>query len=92
MARDHPLKALPGYAALAIPMSVRGDGVPARGVGKNWSESRDVLSWSSIVTGPGGAWEARVLILTICKQLVANASCVKTMAKRGDFYVAVAVH
>lgn len=49
----HPMCSKPEWTALALPISLHGDAVPAVGVGKSGSKSFDAYSWQSVLShGP----------------------------------------
>ena len=48
---NHPLRHVPDYQHVAIPIAIHGDGVPVTGVGKSWSKSCDIYSWASLLGG-----------------------------------------
>lgn len=45
----HPVRERGGHDLRAIPLSLHGDGVPVSGVGKSWSKSLDIYSWTSML-------------------------------------------
>ena len=57
----HPVKLRRDYKHRAIPLSLHGDGVPATGIGKGWSQLIDVFSFSSLL-GSGTTVELNMLI------------------------------
>lgn len=46
---QHPLRKRQDHCTTCIPISVHGDGVTISGVGRSWSKSVDVYSWSSML-------------------------------------------
>ena len=52
---DHPVLRnneathIPDWRRKFIPISMHGDGVPVKGVGKSWTESFTSWSWTSII-------------------------------------------
>lgn len=46
----NPVKTFAGHKERCIPLSIHGDGVPITGVGKSWSKSVEVFSWSSLLS------------------------------------------
>eukprot|EP00959_Pyramimonas_sp_CCMP1952_P363136 7604200-Pyramimonas_sp.AAC.1 len=51
---NHPMKGIPGWSSLFIPLSLHGDGVPVSGCGKPWAKSYTIFSWCSLL-GRGAA-------------------------------------
>ena len=47
--RDHPMCKISGYQSKFIPLALHGDGVAVSGVGRSWSRSIDVWSFSSVI-------------------------------------------
>ena len=47
--REHPIHDRHDFQKHGVPISLHGDGVPVAGVGKSWSKSCDVYSWSSLL-------------------------------------------
>ena len=47
----HPIRREPNYQNTAIPIAIHGDGVPITGVGRSWSKSCDIYSWTSLLGG-----------------------------------------
>lgn len=51
--KEHPayteLKQRPDHFTKCVPLGLHGDGVPVAGVGRAWSRSVDVYSWSSLL-------------------------------------------
>ena len=50
--RHHPLFR-DGLPKKAIPLTLHGDGIPTTAVGKTWSKSTDVVSWTSLLAVRG---------------------------------------
>ena len=48
MAR-HPMRRVPNWKDIHIPITLHGDGVPVTGLGKTWSKSYTIYSWNSIL-------------------------------------------
>jgi hypothetical protein len=44
---NHPVKQRAGYERRCIPLTLHGDGVPVTGIGKSWSKSMELFSWTS---------------------------------------------
>ena len=50
---SHPARLVPSHRKKCIPIALHGDGVPISGVGKSWSKSAQVFSWTSLLArGP----------------------------------------
>ena len=49
--QEHPIHRVENFQDKAIPLSIHGDGVPITGVGKSWSKSCDIYSWTSLLGG-----------------------------------------
>jgi hypothetical protein len=47
MLESHPMKGEAQWEQKFIPIAVHGDGVPITGIGRSWSKSMDIWSWSS---------------------------------------------
>lgn len=45
----HPVRLRPDMSKCCIPITVHGDGVAVSGVGRSWSKTVDVYSWSSML-------------------------------------------
>ena len=54
--QGHPLLHEQHYQDNFIPIALHGDGVPITGVGKSWSKSCDIFSWTSLLGGGRIAW------------------------------------
>ena len=65
---DHPVKSVENYKTRAIPIMLHGDGVPTVGVGKAWSKSLEILSWTSVF-GEGTTTEFTFYICSMFKEL-----------------------
>eukprot|EP00969_Alexandrium_andersonii_P351907 15436507-Alexandrium_andersonii.AAC.1 len=66
---NHPVKAVPGYATKAIPISIHGDAVPVTGVGKRWHKSMTFYTWASMV-GSGSTKEMMFYIFAAFTHLL----------------------
>jgi hypothetical protein len=54
-----------------VPISLHGDGVPVKGVGKNWSQSLEIITWSSLL-GVGSTLETCFYIFSVFHHLVVS--------------------
>ena len=83
--RDHPslignpIKNAPGWERVCIPLSLHGDGVPIKGVGKTWSESMTIFSWCSMICGLGRTIEFNFMMGSIFGHLVGKSLGCRTM-------------
>lgn len=75
----NPIKDEADWARNTVPLSLHGDGVPVKGVGKSWSESMNVYSWCSLVAGAGPTIDFNFLIFSIFQHLIASGAACKTM-------------
>ena len=48
--QDHPAKLRANHIDKCIPLTLHADGVPIAGVGKSWSKSVDIYSWTSLLS------------------------------------------
>ncbi len=65
-------------AGMTIPISFHGDGVPVAGIGKSWSKSVDVFSWSSCLSS-GSTATKTFLIFLVHKLLTVSSEQHHTM-------------
>ena len=77
----HPIKAVPGWQSITVPICVFTDGVPVKGVGKSWGESMNVISGSSCLAGHGTTLQTNMLVFSIWKHLVSKSVGRVTMAR-----------
>ena len=79
----HPLHDRPHYRTRCVPLSLHGDEVPITGIGKIWSRSALVLSWSSLVATAAGVSleDHNLYIYGLFEKFIlpASASCAGTM-------------
>jgi hypothetical protein len=76
---EHPVSQMQGYRSKAIPLSMHGDGVPVTGVGKSWSKSVDVFSWSSML-GAGCTLDMHFYIYLFFANLAVKQNAANSMA------------
>ncbi len=76
----HPFLSDATYAKTCIPLSLHGDGVPVSGIGKPWSKSAEVLSWSSCL-GYGSTSVTTYMIICLHKLLMTSAPGHRTADK-----------
>ena len=51
--QGHPVREMEDHTKHCIPIMIHGDGVPVAGLGKAWSKSAEIISWSSLLAhGP----------------------------------------
>ena len=79
--RDNVATEVPDWRSKFIPISLHGDGVPVKGVGKSWSESFTSWSWASVIAPSGTTLQANFLIGGIFDHLVNREGAFKTMNK-----------
>jgi hypothetical protein len=65
----HPLLAREGFERKCIPIALHGDGVPVAGVGKTWSQSLEIMSWSSLL-GRGNTLETQFYVWSVFKDII----------------------
>ena len=70
--RENVVKTTVDYNSLVVPLSLHGDGVPVKGVGKSWSESMNVYSWASVVADTGTTAQNNFLMFGIFSHLVSS--------------------
>eukprot|EP00959_Pyramimonas_sp_CCMP1952_P468970 9494149-Pyramimonas_sp.AAC.1 len=75
----NPVKDDPNWRSCTVPLSVHGDGVPIKGVGKCWSESMNIYSWCSMLAGQGTTIEYNFYIRSIFCHLVSSKLACRTM-------------
>ena len=66
---DHPVRSRANHTEMCVPLSIHSDGVPVSGLGKTWSRSVDVWSWSSIL-GVGNTIATNFLIYILYWKLI----------------------
>ena len=66
--QGHPIKQIRNWKERCIPLSFHGDGVPVVGVGKSWSKSMTMYSFSSVV-GLGTTIQSMWLIWAVFKDV-----------------------
>jgi hypothetical protein len=69
----HPIKTIPNWKRRCIPLSFHGDGVPVTGVGKSWSRSMFMYSFSSMV-GMGTTLQMMWMIWAVFKDALNTAA------------------
>ena len=67
-----PATAHPEFQTKCIPISLHGDGVPVAGIGKAWSRSMEILSWSSLLAR--GNTQSYVFLIFLVHKLLACKS------------------
>ena len=50
---EHPVRKVPNFQRLCIPLILHSDGVPCMGIGKSWSKVFDIYSWGSMLPTSG---------------------------------------
>ena len=75
------VRTIPDCKRKVIPISLHGDGVPIKGVGKSWSESQTAYSWCSLLCTRGSTSMYNFLICTLFQHLVAKSPACRTMAR-----------
>ena len=60
--RNHPMRKVPNWKRLFIPLSIHGDGVPVLQVGKADTKSLDVLSMMSLFSKVTSSIKAKLLL------------------------------
>ena len=70
--RENVVKTISDYNSHVVPLSLHGDGVPVKSVGKSWNESVNVYSWASIVADTGTTAQSNFLIFGIFAHLVSS--------------------
>jgi len=75
----HPVRHRADHQTKCVPLGIHADGVPVVGVGKAWSQSLDVFSWSSLL-GSGSTLESNFLIFCIFQCLLVKKVAANTMS------------
>eukprot|EP00959_Pyramimonas_sp_CCMP1952_P000760 14967-Pyramimonas_sp.AAC.1 len=73
----NPVKDSPAWERRTAPISIHGDGVPIKGVGKSWSESMNICSWCSMIAGHGSTLEYNFFIHSIFNILFRIQTCAR---------------
>ena len=79
----HPVAARADYSSKCIPIALHGDGVPVTGVGKAWSKSVEIYSWSSCLSG-GNIVLSNFMVWLVHKVLVSKVPGKKPWMCFGD--------
>jgi hypothetical protein len=76
---DHPMTNQEGWETKCVPLQLHGDSVPVSGIGKAWSKSVEIYSWSSAL-GSASCAMSQVLVCLFHKLLVSKQHGRDTMA------------
>jgi hypothetical protein len=72
--QGHPITKRADHKQRAVPISLFGDGVPVKGVGKSWGTSSTVYSFSGLLNSKGFSILAQILIFFFMDQLTLEES------------------
>ena len=78
--REHPIHDRHDFQKHGVPISLHGDGVPVAGVGKSWSKSCDVYSWSSLLARGMNTLGCNLFIFSIFAPLICTGNLHDTYA------------
>ena len=78
--QGHVIQNRKSFQRLGVPISLHGDGVPVAGVGKTWSKSCDVFSWSSLLARGMNTLGCNFFIFSIFAQSICSGNLHDTYA------------